>query len=423
MAYRGEMHEGNKLTGIISSARLLGGQVQGIRGYKGEAGHSPVLTSEKYGTTTVIYSDGDELAQIEDGATIDVKIRNKIRAADTTAYNSVVNNGIALINSALLGNVGCVVEATDEDASVAMKHRLFKTSYSSGVRLTDGGIVLVKFMADVYGDATINLHIQDAAYTGDIPIYENGAAIAIGSIIANDIVLLMYDDANTRFNIIGKSYKTYTSTSNGLVPPSGVPSSDEMKILTHRGWQTIVTYNYSTLDAFLEAKAFTTSPTFTGTPKAPTAASGTDTTQIATTAFVQDAISGIGGGDVTDVTINDTSIVDQDGVADIPIMTGATASAAAAPGLTPSSDPGDQYAVLTGQGVWLLMDIASSVTSSGAKIALTVGDEEYNTNIPFVSTTSGGIMSSSDKTKLNSISMTNGVIDASCLPVWNGGVV
>jgi len=34
------------------------------------------------------------------------------------------------------------------------------------------------------------------------------------------------------------------------------------------------------------------SPTFTGTPKAPTAAAGTDTTQIATTAFVTAAISG-----------------------------------------------------------------------------------------------------------------------------------
>ena len=37
------------------------------------------------------------------------------------------------------------------------------------------------------------------------------------------------------------------------------------------------------------------SPAFTGTPTAPTASSGTNTTQIATTAFVQDAVSGIGG--------------------------------------------------------------------------------------------------------------------------------
>lgn len=37
----------------------------------------------------------------------------------------------------------------------------------------------------------------------------------------------------------------------------------------------------------LGAKAPLASPTFTGTPKAPTAASGTSTTQLATTAFVQ----------------------------------------------------------------------------------------------------------------------------------------
>lgn len=39
------------------------------------------------------------------------------------------------------------------------------------------------------------------------------------------------------------------------------------------------------------SKANTASPTFTGTPKAPTATKGTDTTQIATTAFVQAAIA------------------------------------------------------------------------------------------------------------------------------------
>ncbi len=37
------------------------------------------------------------------------------------------------------------------------------------------------------------------------------------------------------------------------------------------------------------------SPTFTGTPKAPTAASGTNTTQIATTAFVAQAIAALVG--------------------------------------------------------------------------------------------------------------------------------
>jgi len=43
-------------------------------------------------------------------------------------------------------------------------------------------------------------------------------------------------------------------------------------------------------------KTETASPTFTGTPAAPTAAAGTNTTQIATTAFVQSTVDGISTG-------------------------------------------------------------------------------------------------------------------------------
>lgn len=41
----------------------------------------------------------------------------------------------------------------------------------------------------------------------------------------------------------------------------------------------------------LKAKAPLASPTFTGTPRAPTAAAGTKTTQVATTAFVATAVA------------------------------------------------------------------------------------------------------------------------------------
>jgi hypothetical protein len=46
----------------------------------------------------------------------------------------------------------------------------------------------------------------------------------------------------------------------------------------------------------LALKAPLANPTFTGTPAAPTATFGTDTTQIATTEFVQDAVAAVGGG-------------------------------------------------------------------------------------------------------------------------------
>ena len=47
----------------------------------------------------------------------------------------------------------------------------------------------------------------------------------------------------------------------------------------------------SNIQTQLNAKAPLASPTFTGTPKAPTAAAGTNTTQVATTAFVQTGLS------------------------------------------------------------------------------------------------------------------------------------
>jgi hypothetical protein len=53
------------------------------------------------------------------------------------------------------------------------------------------------------------------------------------------------------------------------------------------------------------AVAILASPTFTGTPAAPTATAGTNTTQLATTAFVTTAVSGGGGGNAyaTDVAL------------------------------------------------------------------------------------------------------------------------
>jgi hypothetical protein len=58
---------------------------------------------------------------------------------------------------------------------------------------------------------------------------------------------------------------------------------------------TVTELNYtdgvtSNIQTQLNAKAPTASPTFTGVPAAPTAATGTDTTQVATTAYVVDEI-------------------------------------------------------------------------------------------------------------------------------------
>lgn len=60
------------------------------------------------------------------------------------------------------------------------------------------------------------------------------------------------------------------------------------------GLQTLWNSIVAKIGDMISTKADLASPALTGTPKAPTAASGTNTTQIATTAFVQTAISPFG---------------------------------------------------------------------------------------------------------------------------------
>lgn len=60
----------------------------------------------------------------------------------------------------------------------------------------------------------------------------------------------------------------------------------------------------------LDAKAPIASPTFTGTPKAPTPATTNNTTQIATTAFVRNAIDEYGGGGTITATDRGSGVVE-----------------------------------------------------------------------------------------------------------------
>lgn len=87
------------------------------------------------------------------------------------------------------------------------------------------------------------------------------------------------------------------------------------------GWGTSINGNFDTIDSEINTIKVTTiplksnisGPTFTGVPAAPTAEAGTNTTQIATTAFTKTAVDTMGGtkantshthaeGDITNLT-------------------------------------------------------------------------------------------------------------------------
>jgi hypothetical protein len=80
----------------------------------------------------------------------------------------------------------------------------------------------------------------------------------------------------------------YTKATN-FATKDTLPTGDSGKIV--KG--TEIDSEFNAIASAISSKADTASPTFTGTPAAPTATSGSNTTQIATTAFVTAALQAV----------------------------------------------------------------------------------------------------------------------------------
>ena len=97
--------------------------------------------------------------------------------------------------------------------------------------------------------------------------------------------------------------KKLASSTSGNVPTWNGTTGDALAngytVQTALSSSTSALVRADAIQTALDTKAGLASPTFTGTPVAPTATPGTSTTQIATTAFVQGAVtqgSGVGSG-------------------------------------------------------------------------------------------------------------------------------
>ena len=78
-------------------------------------------------------------------------------------------------------------------------------------------------------------------------------------------------------------------------PTSGAEARQQLQTPLNQ----LKTYINEDLKTEVDAKATVASPTFTGTPKAPTASVGTNNTQIATTAYVKNELTSVLGTQCT----------------------------------------------------------------------------------------------------------------------------
>jgi ferric-dicitrate binding protein FerR (iron transport regulator) len=141
--------------------------------------------------------------------------------------------------------------------------------------------------------------------------------------------------------------------------------------------------NVDGLQAALDAKAPLASPALTGTPTAPTAISGTNTTQVATTAFVQQAIVDFGPGDMLAATYD----TDADGKVDAAEV----ADAAPWAGITdkPTSFPPSthSHAISQVNGLQTALDAKAALASPALTGTPTAPTAVTGTNTTQIATT------------------------------------
>ena len=119
----------------------------------------------------------------------------------------------------------------------------------------------------------------------------NQSGSAFRSDLNNALAAIVSVNSGSSDPAVMYAYQLYADTTNNLLKQRNSGNS---------GWVTIGTLGTTNLG--LAALA---SPTFTGTPSAPTASAGTNTTQIATTAFVVSSYLPLAGGTVTgNITLN-----------------------------------------------------------------------------------------------------------------------
>ncbi|SDF62330.1 gp53-like domain-containing protein [Sporomusa acidovorans] len=118
--------------------------------------------------------------------------------------------------------------------------------------------------------------------------YPGGNANAQSAWTPSCPTLIGYNGVNTYGVRVDSARVADTASAVQWSGISGIPSTFAPNNHTHDDRY----YTETEISNLLAAKAPLTSPAFTNTPTAPTAAAGTNSTQIATTAFVKTAVSG-----------------------------------------------------------------------------------------------------------------------------------
>jgi hypothetical protein len=215
-----------------------------------------------------------------------------IAALTTTSYGrSVLTTADAAALRTLAGAViGTNVQAWDADldalaalASTGILSRTASNTYAQRTLTGTSARITVTNGDGVSGNPTIDL---STSYVGQATITTLGT-IATGTWSGTTIGLAK---GGTNADL------SATGGSNQVLKQTSVGGAISVATLLAADIPNIAESQVTNLTSDLALKAPLADPTFTGVPAAPTATAGTNTTQLATTAFVTTAVAGGGSG-------------------------------------------------------------------------------------------------------------------------------
>lgn len=241
--------------------------------------------------TTYTFETGDSNGQIKvtpsGGSAQNVSVKGLGTAAYTasTAYataaqGTLASNALPKSGGTMTGNI-----TMDNSASVQSGEPYIQWATVGTNKPYTG------FAHDQSDGTFIICSMEKDTTTNGVKYYRNGLAIGGGSgnLFWKGAKVATVDDIPT---IPADKYHKTGSWSGLTYTATAVNNAEELKFTIPTGTSSTTVSAGNHTHTSYAPKA---SPTFTGTPKAPTAAAGTNTTQIATTAFVTTAVSGAKG--------------------------------------------------------------------------------------------------------------------------------
>lgn len=278
----------------------------------GEHGHGNINSKGQIVSDTVI-ANGDKLV-VTDASSFNTIVRASLTFDGSTTTQALSKKGTweTFYQKPSTG-------IPETDLASAVQTSLGKAD-TSVQKITSTDNAIARFDGTSGNIQNSGVTIDDSnniATSGDVKAKK---IIVQGSNTTNETRYLSSDSATNMFVSIGGitpvvinttevRRSTASSAANMNLGSSSYPWNNAYakKFITNGGTSSQFVKGDGSLDS--TAYAPLASPALTGTPTAPTAAAGTNTTQIATTAFVQNALSnmGAGGSEMVDVTITGTT--------------------------------------------------------------------------------------------------------------------